>query len=145
MSKSKGMMLGALAGTLIASAYTLFNTRESLRNWSQQTQDWADKAKNVRDNVLDVRYLTESRRNRGRKTFMQGAILGLLLGAGSAVLLSTKSGKQWRHQLSDRYQDVADKTQDIVKFINQNGYRKPLKKLTKSLIKRRHRHSARTR
>lgn len=140
MSKVKGMMFGALAGTLIASAFALIGSRGTLiKKLRNQTQGLADKARYVKENVFDDMHdLTESRRSRTRKTFARGAILGLLIGAGSAVLLTPKTGKQLRKHLTDGYQGVTDKTHEVIHFINQNGYRKPLKKLSKVLAKKRH-------
>ncbi len=136
MAKYKGVVMGALAGTMIATVLAVLGNREVLINKIRnQTDDWADKARNVTENIFGED-LTISRRNRVRKTFVSGAILGLLVGMGSAALLTPKTGKQLRKDLSQRYQGVADRTQDIVGLINQNGYRKPLKKLSKVLSRR---------
>ena len=139
MSKLKGMMLGALAGTFLASTYALFGSRPDLvKKFRDQTQDLADKARIMKENIFDdMHSMTESKRARSRKTFLRGAILGLLLGAGSAALFSPKTGKQLRKDLTHKYKGMADKTQDIVDFINQNGYRKPIKKLSRILAKKR--------
>ena len=57
--------------------------------------------------------------------------MGLLLGAGSAALLTPKSGKQLRKNISDRYQDVADRTQELALAVH--GYKKPAKKMMRVL------------
>lgn len=136
MAKLKDLMLGALAGSMIASTFALLGSRETLlKKLKNQSQDWADKARNVKENVLEG--LTESRKSRLRKTFLFGTVLGFLMGSGSAAFLTPKTGRQLRKNVTQKYHDVADTTQDIMEFINQNGYRKPLKKLSRSLVKRR--------
>lgn len=137
MVRYKGIMFGALTGSLLASALTFLGSREkSLRAFKSQTQDWANKAKNIRENVYDIRSLAESRTSRLRKTFASGAALGLLMGAGLVALLTPKSGRQLRKDLSQGYQGVADKTTEIIHYFNQNGHRKPIKKFVKALEKR---------
>lgn len=140
MSKLKGMMFGALAGTFIASAFALLGSRQTLiKKFRSQTQGLAERARNVKENFEDIYGLMESKRSRNRKTFARGTVLGLLIGAGTAALLTPKSGKQLRRDLTHKYHGVADKTQDVIHFINQNGYRKPFRKLSKVIAKRRHR------
>lgn len=139
MGKVKGMMWGGLTGSLIAATFALLGSRDAVvKKIRSQTSDWADKARNIRENVFeDMRDLTESRRVRTRKTFARGAALGLLVGAGVAALLTPKSGKQLRNQISNRYQGVAEKTTDILHYFNQNGHRRPEKKLAKVISKKR--------
>lgn len=138
MGKLKGMMLGALAGSLAASALAFLNNRQTLMNkFRNQKQDWAGKAKNVRENLFgDIRNLTESRRSRNRNIFLRGTVLGLLIGASSAALLTPKTGKQLRKGLTEKYQGVADKTHDIAEFINKKRYSVPLRQLSKAISKK---------
>ncbi len=145
MDKFKGMILGALAGTAAATAFALLGSRQSLiGNIRDHAQDWAEKARNVKENVYDdMSGLIESRRTRRRKVFTTGALLGLLIGAGSAALLTPKTGRQLRKDLSHKYRGVANKTHTVVDFINQNGYRRPIKAFSKvlkskSLSKKKH-------
>lgn len=51
------------------------------------------------------------------KIFIIGATIGTLLGTASALLLAPKSGKKIRKDLSDFYEDVTDKTQDIAEKV----------------------------
>ena len=86
MAKYKGVVMGALAGTMIATVLAVLGNREVLINKIRnQTDDWADKARNVTENIFGED-LTISRRNRVRKTFVSGAILGLLVGETASVL-----------------------------------------------------------
>lgn len=133
MARMKGMLFGALAGSLAASILAFLEPKE-VRRINSQTQDWAEKARNLRENLLDdFQNLTVSRKNRQRNTFLRGALLGLFVGACSAALLTPKSGKQMRKDLGHQYKGLADKTHDIIETIDLNGYYKPLKKLSRSL------------
>lgn len=138
MGRTKGMLFGALAGSLIASAVSFLNSQPDLvKKLRRQSQDWTGKAKNIQENLWeDLQSLSESRRIQRRKTFLKGTFLGLLLGIGSAVLLTPKSGKQLRRELTQKYKGVSDKTHDIVEMINRNGYRKQLNQLTRAFRKR---------
>ena len=133
MARYKGLMLGAFAGTLLASAIAALSGREDLvKKVRGQAKDLADKAMTIKDNVVEeILERTESKKMRGRKSFAKGTLLGLLLGAGSAALLTPKSGKQLRKNISDRYQDVADRTQELALAVN--GYKKPAKKMMRVL------------
>jgi gas vesicle protein len=135
MNKINGIMAGALAGTLLASTYMLLGKRPALiKKLKNHSQEWVDKAKNIKKNLYDDLYdLAESKRSRSRKTFVGGALLGLFIGASSAALLTPKSGRQLRKELNTHYQDVADKTHDILHYINKNGYRRPLNQLKRGL------------
>ncbi len=134
-----GVILGVLTGSLIASAYALFGNQRIVNKLRNQSYEWASRAKNAKENVFEnVLGLTESRKSRNRKNFVGGAVLGLLIGVGTAALLTPKSGKQLRKNLTQTYEDMADKTNEVLNFISHNEYRRPLKKLSRFLIKRRH-------
>lgn len=139
MSKLKSVILGALGGSLLASTFALLNSRQTLvKKIRAQTQDWPDKVRNVRENIFEDMYsLTESRSSRRRKIFIGGALLGILMGACSSALLTPKTGRQLRKDLTQKYHGMAHKTHDLVEFINKNGYRKPLKKIARVLATKR--------
>lgn len=133
-----GLLLGLLTGSVLAASYALFGNQKIVKNLRNQTQDWAVKARHVKENLFDdIHSLTESRRHHNRKKFMGGALLGLLLGAGTAALLTPKSGAQLRKNLTQTYGDFANKTNDIIDFISHNSYRRPFKSLSKVLTKAR--------
>lgn len=138
MSKIQGIMLGAAAGTLLASTLALLGARPDLvKKLSNQAHDLADRARLAKETIFDEMHsMTESKKTHHRQAFLRGAILGLLVGAGSAALLSPKSGKQLRKDLTQKYQGMADKTYDVMDYINHNGYRKPIDKLARILAKK---------
>lgn len=137
MRKVKHMLLGAVAGSLLASTLALLGNKNDMKSkLKSQAKNWANLANNFKENIDDLRDATETRRTRGRKSFAKGAFLGLLLGVGTAALLTPKSGKQLRKNLTQGYHDVADKTSEVIHFINENGHQKPLKKISAFLAKK---------
>lgn len=59
---------------------------------------------------------------------LAGTAVGLLLGAGSALFFTSKRGKQLRKNLSRQYQNLSDKTQEIVNEYNFNHTKPPGRK-----------------
>lgn len=117
----KGVVLGAIVGTMLGSlSAALMPKRQSML---AQTKGFAEKAKSFSDNFYNgIRKLSGPKQEEP-STFLKGAITGLLLGAGVAAFLTPKTGKQLRTNLSQKYQDIADKTQEIMQFINnEHGY-----------------------
>ena len=54
-----------------------------------------------------------TRQRSGGKSFALGAIFGGIVGGLTALLFAPKSGDKMRKELSKKYHDVADKTQDL--------------------------------
>lgn len=129
MANYKGLMLGALIASAVAA---LSGRPDIVKKFQNQTKELANKAKNIKNNVLDeILELTESKNSYSKKSFTQGAILGLLLGVGSTALLTPKTGKQLRKNLSDKYQEMAEQSQKIARKVNK--YRQPAKKMARVL------------
>lgn len=61
----------------------------------------------------------ESNNNMNGKDFVIGALLGGIIGAGVALLLAPKSGRELRVDLSDGYQTAAKKTQALAKNMGE--------------------------
>ncbi len=126
----KNMMSGAVVGTLIGSVGALlYPERKKLAAaFKSQKKDWLSQAKDISHNLLEeVKHFREGK-NEEAAHFLKGALLGLALGAGSALLLAPKSGKQLRHNLKKNYQDVSKKTQDLLESINAEYIEAPKKK-----------------
>ena len=140
MAKIKGIVAGAAIGTLIGSlgAILLPHRKKILEQMKDQSKGWAEKAKYLTENAYDeIKHWSEPRRRVSQMpNFLRGTLLGALLGAGSALLLAPKSGKQLRNNLTQKYQNVAEKTQEFIHSIQLNGQRefsrrKPIKRKTK--------------
>lgn len=57
--------------------------------------------------------------NMNGKDFLIGALIGGIIGAGAALLLAPKSGRELRVNISDGYQTAAKKTQEIAKTVTE--------------------------
>lgn len=55
------------------------------------------------------------------KDFMIGTLVGALLGAAAALLLSPKSGAELRADLAEGYQNASKKTQKVAKNVGEQS------------------------
>ncbi len=120
---AKGIIISAMIGTIISSLSLILipKRKKILAALKNRKTAWIEKAKNVSESVLNEFHpLTEKRGSRNMPRFIQGAFLGLILGAGSALLLTPKTGKQLRNNLTKKYLNLSEKTQDMIGIIN-NG------------------------
>jgi|694.fasta_scaffold10416_10 gas vesicle protein len=113
----KGLVFGTVIGTMLGSlSAALMPNKEGLL---ANKKRFADKAKSFSDNFYNgLKSLSEGRRENHTANFVKGALSGMLLGAGMAAFLTPKTGKQLRNNLSRGYQDLADKTQEVLHAIN---------------------------
>jgi gas vesicle protein len=120
---SKEIVMGAVLGTVIGSlsAVLIPNQKKIISTLKNQSNGWAKRALDAGHNVLDeVKFFKENKRETHGPAFVKGVLTGLLLGAGSALLLAPKTGKQLRNNLSKQYQDLSEKTQDAIEYFNNN-------------------------
>lgn len=59
--------------------------------------------------------------NMNGKDFLIGALVGGIIGAGAALLLAPKSGKELRVDLSEGYQTATRKTQELAKNVGEKS------------------------
>jgi gas vesicle protein len=135
-----GLLLGSLVGTL--SAIFQPTRRKLMSQLSSQSKGWADKVRHASQTALhDINGWKNPPHEAGYQKFLSGALLGVLAGIGSALLFSPKSGKQFRNELPKKYHDFADKTQEIVHFINHDNqpqvlnHAKPMQTKKRSSVK----------
>lgn len=57
--------------------------------------------------------------NMNAKDFLVGTLIGGLVGAAAALLLSPKSGKELRGDLTGGYQTASQKTQEMAKTVSE--------------------------
>lgn len=124
MAKTPGVVLGAMMGALLGSMGAVMapKRKKLLSELKNQQKGWAEKAKNISENVYE-----ELKKHWGHADedievghFVKGALMGMLVGASSALLFTPKTGKQVRNQLSQQYQNALDKTQEIIHSINHH-------------------------
>lgn len=118
-----GIVMGALLGTMLGSAAFLFPKREMLiSKMRAKTKELADKTKDFGDTFYEEfkNFGKGQKKELVSEDIVKGTLLGFLLGAGSALLLTPKSGRQLRKDLSATYQEMAEKTRGVMKFINHH-------------------------
>ncbi|KAF3363232.1 hypothetical protein PHSC3_000121 [Chlamydiales bacterium STE3] len=99
---ARGVALGTLLGSIAVALYPKrFEIMEALRD---QTHCAEDKAREY-SNLLSNGQHTEEPLNH----YLTGGLAGLLLGAGMALFLTPKSGKQLRAQVVKAYNAFSDK------------------------------------
>jgi len=136
MSKITGLMAGALAGSLLASALALFGSKDTAGKFTVLAkEEAAEILKGVRANVQ--KFGAESSSDRAKNHFTLGAVAGLLFGVGAALLLAPKTGRQMRKDLKESYNDIADITSETIHFISDNGHL-PTQKAANALSSKRH-------
>lgn len=56
--------------------------------------------------------------------FIMGALVGGLLGGATSLLVAPKSGKELREDISDAYEDITEKAQELTKQVKRarNGF-----------------------
>lgn len=141
----KHKLLGAALGTLLGSlAVALYPRRqEILETITDRSEEFTDKAREYADFLLKKAYLREERRE-ANLTWITG-LAGLLIGAGAALFLTPKTGRQLRNQVQKKYGELSDKTQDVLDLFKNNSHPfvrsktlHPVKKARKTLSKARH-------
>lgn len=60
-----------------------------------------------------------SENNMNGKDFLLGIVVGSALGAVTALLLAPKSGRELRSDISDQYQQISEKTQQIASDLSE--------------------------
>lgn len=120
----KGVVAGAVIGTVLGSISALLMPKRQklLATLKNQKKDWVEKAKDISETLMDeAKFLSRDKKEDHSVHFINGTLIGLLLGAASALLLTPKTGKQLRNNLSKKYEDISEKTQDLIEYINDNA------------------------
>lgn len=117
-----GMFMGALIGTMLGSAGALLypKRQELVSMMKDKTKVLANKTKEFSEIYNGLMKANHRQPPMPTEHFFKGTLLGLLCGAGSALLLSPKSGKQLRHDLTATYQNMAGKTQKAIDYVNHH-------------------------
>jgi gas vesicle protein len=135
MSKTtKGIALGAVLGSLIGTFSVLLSPKRQklLAMLQDQTGSWANKAKNIGRSArgtFDGVHWGHSHEV-ATTNFIKGSFMGLVVGAGAAMLLTPKTGSQVRKKITERYADVADVAQELIHVFNFGHKNSPVKKAT---------------
>jgi gas vesicle protein len=115
---AKGLLTGAALGTLIGSvAAALYPKRKEIIKAIQDESEYLSrKAHDVADSM--PRFRREPPRS---NLFIAGSLFGLFVGAGAALLLAPKTGKGLRNQIARKYNEINDKTHEIIDLVQHNA------------------------
>lgn len=126
----KGIILGAMLGTMVGSASAIFmqkNVKDQIRSFGESAQE-----------AVDGFFNWSSRKDGENTTFAKGAVLGLLVGAGSALLFTPTTGKKLRQNISHTYQEMAEKAQELLAREEEFAHAaaEPVKRVVRSVAKK---------
>jgi len=122
---SKKIITGAVIGTLIGAITIALSPkrRQILEVLNEQSEDFNEKVKQYAEILLKKgKRLAGFKVEEERSSFWwKTSIAGLLLGLGTAMFLTPKSGKQLRGQASRFYRDLFGKAQNMVRDLKNNS------------------------
>ena len=126
MANTQGILIGATIGTLLGSiAVACFPRRkEILQALQQKSGVLARRAQEVAEVLKEEQ---RPRKKEKQKSFITGSCIGLLAGAGTALLLAPKSGKALRNQIAKTYTNSREKGEEYISVL-QNHTHAPKKR-----------------
>ena len=89
-------------------------SRCAIKNVSGQTSDWIDKAKCIIDDVRE--WVGPDAHESHLKNWIIGGAIGVAVGAAAGLLLAPKAGNVLRQDLLDTYEDVNERTHDLLRM-----------------------------
>jgi gas vesicle protein len=114
-----GAALGSLLGTMAALIYPQRNgIREYINDHSDHINYYAKKARDYGNSLFN----RGSRQREIRYNYLKSGLVGVILGAGAALLLAPKSGKALRGQLTKAYNDISEKSEGFVHHFKSNAH-----------------------
>jgi len=120
-SKNKlfsGAALGSILGTMAALLYPRrHDIMEYVREHSNDVNRITDKAREYGNSLFNRGYRQKEIRN----NYLKSGFVGVIIGAGAALLLAPKSGKALRGQLTKAYNDISEKSEDFVHHFKNNA------------------------
>jgi gas vesicle protein len=129
MTTAKKIISGVTVGSLLGSLATLLYPRRDeimdyMREHSDDFNNLKDIAKEYGSTLLNKRF----RKSEDRSNYWKIGLAGLLVGAGTALLLAPKAGKSLRGQLSKAYNDISEKSEELIHEF-KNGAHHPFSSL----------------
>ena len=127
MESTKKIIAGAALGTLLGSlAVVLFPRRyeimEQIRNHSEDFSDLPGKAREFGETLLNTGKHLNFRRVEYRDNYLKGGLIGLIVGIGATLLAAPSSGKNMRKQLSNAYNDLAERSEEVIHQFKNNAH-----------------------
>lgn len=135
MNNHKGVLLGALIGTFIGSL-TVLKRKEIEKIIEDHAGNVGQKTKKLTHFLMGEVQKMPWYKKHENNLFLKGSALGLIAGAGATMLLTPKTGKAVRGQLSNLYSDIMDNAKGVVEFVHNNSNGKTKAKPKKTTIAR---------
>lgn len=115
-SNLKEILFSAAIGTIAGTIGALFLPK----NIKDQTVHLVEQASEMGSGLYDGIREWSKPPKPPTTNFTNGAIVGLCIGVGSALLLTPKTGKDLRKNLSKTYDTMAEKTHDLMDYYNNH-------------------------
>lgn len=127
METTKKVIAGAALGTLLGSlAVALFPRRyeimEHIKNHSEDFNDLPGKAREFGESLLNRGKRLSFRRVEYQDNYLKGGLIGLIIGAGAALLAAPSTGKNLRRQISHAYNDIAERSEEVIHQFKTNAH-----------------------
>lgn len=85
------------------------------------SNDWTDRAMGLIEDIKSWVYPVGHCHESTTREFILGGVAGGILGAVAALLLAPKPGAELREDLTDAYEDVAERTQEVASKMTKRG------------------------
>lgn len=121
---ASGAALGTLLGSLAAMMYP--KRREIIEHVMDRAEDISHLAEKAREygeafmgngKLFNFGHKTESKAN-----YIKGGLIGFLIGAGAALMMAPKTGKNLRGQLARAYNDLSERSEEFVHHFKNNTH-----------------------
>lgn len=136
---NKGTFIGAAIGTLIGSLAIAYypKRKQILQVIQQKTGSLARRAQEAADALAEQNHRPKLKEK--KKLFLAGSLLGVIAGAGTALLFAPKSGKMLRNQIVKACSNRNGKANDVFDVFHNHTH-VPSKKRAHTSKNRTHRY-----
>lgn len=127
MASAKKILSGAAFGTLLGSLSAVLYARryeilQKLDKRSSNLNHLTEKAREYGESLFNSRKKLRFQKAEDLDKYWKGGLVGLLVGAGAALLVAPKSGKSLRGQLSRAYEDMSEKSEKLIHQFKNNSH-----------------------
>lgn len=115
MSHQEGsdLMKGVVLGGILGGAAGLLLAPKAGRELRDEISDGY--------NAISNKFETNGHQPNGGYSMVTGAALGAVVCAIAALLLAPKSGKQLREELGEKYEEIQERAEDLMRNIQHKG------------------------
>lgn len=114
-----GAALGSILGTMAALIYPrrrgiteyIHDHSDDLNYYTNKAREYGNSLFNSRSHQRDI-----------RNNYLKSGLAGVVVGIGAALLLAPKSGKALRGQLTKAYNNISEKSEELVHQFKANSH-----------------------